>query len=428
MASFILKKEFLTLKTGDTIESINQTDTFIQTEINGKPIMIPRAFVEESAAAKISAATREAAFKPSLGLTKENFEILKQSLSGTVSPDDPSITLVYSDTCEPVRPLKLIKLEENEIFLSSITGGVIPKSGIDHIITRYPVDHFPVDCREDIPKVDPDYKWNADLLEAMWISHKLNKKMLITGFPGTGKTTAVAQFGAWIRQPVMRFNGKDGIEASSFLGYPWATAGGMEWKDGMLPQGLKLGYLVTIDEVFKIPAGIQMAMQHLYEDDGRLVLDDKPGTMADKVVIPAESFRMFLTDNVKGTGDNFDKFSATQIQDSSTLDRFGISFTLNYMEDDDELSMLSRKYPKMSPETLKRMIKFANLIRNGYAKSEVSLTISPRGLQTICQICGEGLDTKSAIRIVYLSKIGDDDEMDAIYQMYETAFNEKINA
>ncbi|MCK5015892.1 MAG: AAA family ATPase, partial [Candidatus Peribacteraceae bacterium] len=231
--------------------------------------------------------------------------------------------------------------------------------------------------------------------------------------------TSVKQFGAWLNQPVMRFNGKDGIEASSFLGYPWATKGGMEWRDGMLPIGVRKGYLVTVDEVFKIPAGIQMAMQNLYEEGGYLTLDDNPD-MSEKNVYPHDNFRMYLTDNVKGTGDDFDKFSATQVQDSSTLDRFGITATVQYLPHRDEVAMLHAKYPKVEESVIKSLVRFAGLIRDSYAKGGLSLTISPRGLQTMCEVLMMDIKIEAAVKMVYLDKVGDMDEL--------TTANEAVRA
>jgi cobaltochelatase CobS len=194
----------------------------------------------------------------------------------------------------------------------------------------------------------------------------------------------------------------------------------MEWRDGLMPQGVREGYIVLIDEVMKIPSGIQMALQNLYEEKGYLMLDDKPGTVEEKKVIPAPSFRMILTDNAKGTGDNFDKFAGTQVQDTSTIDRFGITAEVPYLPSVDETAMLAMKYPAMPVDEIARIVQFANLVRNGYIQSSLSLTLSPRGLQTICELFADIPNVPQCVKMTYLSKLGDTEEQDAVHEMFKT--------
>lgn len=318
-------------------------------------------------------------------------------------------------------PHKKPKLPEGSFFLSDLTNGALPDSGVNHIIKSYPMEQWDKDSLKDIPDVNVFYHWDPNMLEAIHLANVLEEKILITGLPGTGKTTAIQQYAAHIRQPYMRFNGKDGIEQSSFLGYPWATAKGMEWKDGVLPQGMKLGYLVCIDEVFKIPAGIQMAMQGLYEKKGTLMLDDKPGEYHEKLVVPKDTFRLMLTDNVRGTGDDFEKFASTQIQDSSTLDRFGITYELEYLKADHEEDMLQRMFPKANSSDIGRLVKFAGLVRAGYKQGEIALTLSSRGLVAALEMVTKlSMPLSGALDLAFTNKIADDTELQAIDQMKST--------
>jgi MoxR-like ATPase len=323
------------------------------------------------------------------------------------------------------------ELGPNQVWFTDITGGRLPKSGINHRVNQYDKEHFPESIRVDIPEVDPMHYWDPEVLEALILAHQLRERACITGLPGTGKTTSVKQFAAWIRQPYMRLGGRGDLEASSFLGYSWAdveeingeVVSKMSFKPGMLTQGLDTeghGYLVTIDEVMKIPAYIQMCMQHLYEKDGHLTIDDKPGTKADKIVIPAKEFLLILTDNVKGTGDSFDKFASTQMQDTSTLDRIGINETLDYLDPKDESHMLTKKFPKVDPRTIKKLVKFAGLVRNGYRQGNIALTLSPRGLESILEMIAVQVPLARAIALAYSNKIADEAEGIAIGDMLKT--------
>lgn len=354
--------------------------------------------------------------------------VLQALLNGDDEALEHEALKVSPETVEEEPPPELAV---DQIWLTDITNGRLPKSGINHIINRYPEDHFPEDIRCDIPAVDPNHYWNPDVLEALIMAHQLRDRALITGLPGTGKTTSVKQFAAWIRQPYMRLGGRGDLESSSFLGYAWADIEEIEgeahskmtFKPGMLTQGLDtqgFGYLVTIDEVMKIPAYIQMAMQHLYEKDGYLTIDDMPGTKADKIVHPAPEFLLILTDNVKGTGDNFDKFSATQMQDTSSLDRIGINETLDYLDATDETEMLAKKYPGQSKADIMKLVKFAGLVRNGYRQGSIALTLSPRGLMSILDMVEAGMPTVRSIELAYSNKIADETEAIAVRDMLRT--------
>ena len=307
---------------------------------------------------------------------------------------------------------ELVKLEENQFLFSTVTGGALGKSGKDWVMWKYAEDHWEEEHRVNIPEIDPFYCWDPDVLEALWLSMITGERALLVGPPGTGKTTAAQQLSAWIRQPFARFNGKDGIEPAAFLGYAWATKEGMEWKDGLMPQAVQHGYFVVVDEVFKLPPGVQMSMQSLYEQGGFLMLDEKPGTIKDKHVYPAPSFFLCATDNTKGTGDGLDSYAAGQMQDISSLDRFGITQEVNYLSPSAEISMLAKRYPKVTKADIKRSVAFANLVRTSFLQNhDLSLTLSPRGLCVACKLVEQGVELKDALGLAYVNKLGDDQEL-----------------
>ena len=312
-------------------------------------------------------------------------------------------------------------LSEYQFLLSDMTNGRLPESGIDHVMFRYPKGTWGEEHDCNIPEVDLFHFWDAEVLEGMWLSYTLGEKCLLVGLPGTGKTSSVRQLAAWIRQPFARFNGKGGIEPASFLGYPWATADGMEWKDGLMPQAVSGGYLAVIDEVMKLPPTIQMALQSLYEKDGFLMLDEKPGSIEDKHIHPRQEFRLYCTDNSKGTGDDMDMFAASQMQDISTLDRFGVTLEVDYLPRQEERKMIAKKHPHIEDVSIKSMVAMANLVREALSQGNIALTLSPRGLDVICGLLGKGLSLERAINLSYINKLGDDREIKAAKEFMRTA-------
>jgi len=352
-------------------------------------------------------------------------EALRRILEG--GGIDEAIT-VTSDTFE-VPEDKPPELKENQIWLTDVTGGRLPDSEINHVINQYPLDHFPEDQRVHIPAVKETHHWDPNVLECLILSHELKEKALLTGLPGTGKSSSVSQFAAIIRQPYTRIGGRGDLESADIIGQigvvAQKSASGelvsvTEFRAGILTQGIMQGHLVTIDEVMKIPSYIQMCMQHLYEKDGYLTCNDLPGSASDKIIRPPAEFMMVLTDNVKGTGDGSGKFAATQVQDTSTLDRISLNETVDYLKPTEEKDMLLRFYPTADKAVVVKLVKFANLVRNGYKAGEVALTLSPRGLLAILEMVGRGIPTTRAIQLAFLNKIADDAEQAAVTAMLKT--------
>lgn len=307
-------------------------------------------------------------------------------------------------------------MKADEFLLTDMTGGRLPASGINHKLFRYPEGTWEEAEELLIPEVDPFFYWDADVLEALWLGYICDEKILATGPPGTGKTTITNQLAAWIRQPWARFNGKKGIDPSAFLGAIGANQNGTYWQDGLLPVAVSRGYLVVIDEVFKLSPGIQMALQSLYEKNGFLMLDEKPGTIADKHVHSHSFFRLIGTDNTKGTGDDLDKYGAGELQDVSSIDRFGITVDVPYLPKDVEVEMFTKRFPTVDTGDISRAVTLAGLVRTAYLSSDnsLSLTMSPRGLIVVCEIIEKGLGLAYALGLAYVNKLSDDIEVNTV--------------
>lgn len=327
-----------------------------------------------------------------------------------VPPVEPEVTVVPKESAP-----------DGFFYLSDMTDGRLPRSGKDHLFPRYPEDHWKPEFRHDIPEVDPFYFWDADVAEGLWLAYVMNEKCMLHGFPGTGKTTAVHQLAAWVRQPYAKFGGKGGIEPASFLGQLQAIARIQElkdgtevmaqemvWKDGLMPPAVREGYLTTIDEFCKIGPDVQMAMQSLYEKGGHLMLDDKPGTISEKRIDPHPEFRMMVTDNTLGLGDNLHLFASSEMQDTSTLDRFTVVIPVDYMQKSEECALLSRKYPKVNGSDVFKIVTFANMVRESYKVTDLPVTLSQRGLSAMCDIMERGLSLETAVQFTFINKLAED--------------------
>jgi cobaltochelatase CobS len=325
-----------------------------------------------------------------------------------------------------------------QFWLSDVTGGKLPKSGVDHLITAFdpysPDYPFSEEARNDVPDVKEYFAWNPDVLEVIFLAHRHNLKALLSGYSGTGKTSSLQQFCALIYQPYIRLQGKANMDESSFLGFLWASSEGTQFDEGLLPIALREGYVIAIDEIFKITAETQMGFHTVYEEDGHLILYEKPGALSEKVVIPHPMARIVATDNVKGLGDQKVAYAATQIQDTSMLDRFELTIDVDYLAPEVEIRILADLFPTIPYESLDAFVKVANFVRKALKNGDLPLTISMRGLKAMCRLYTSGLPAESAYRIVYVNKLSEDKHVDTAmsfattvglsYSFSETKFQE----
>lgn len=401
--------------------TINRQDKANSIEIryNGRTFDIPRSHCEIthiSTPAPTPAPTGYSA-PPITGKWIDPNAVTLSGLMGS----DPVGTTAPVAPASPAPAPPVLSLRDNQVYMSHFTGGKLPESGIDRIVNMYPSDTWGEEHWGAIPDFDPMYHWNPNMLELLILGLEDSERVLFVGLPGTGKTTAHEQFAAIIGQPFQAINGKDGMEPSSYLGSvaPDGT-GGWAWSDGVLPVCMRNGYYLCIDEVFKIAAGINMAMQSVWQRGGKLVLDDKPGNLLDKQVVPDPKFLLMATDNVKGLGDSFSMFAGTQMQDTSTLDRFDSTFTVPYMEELVEIDLLDRMYPTVQRNEIEALVKVAGLIRKGYATEEISLTLSMRGLTSTCRKITRQCKPWEAFRYAYLEKLADEQEIQAVEEFAKT--------
>jgi len=308
----------------------------------------------------------------------------------------------------------------NQRKLSEFTDGRLPDSDIDHVINIYADDRFPENVRADIPEINPHFFWDPNALEAIHMAHQLNVKGFLHGSPGTGKSTAIEQYAAIIRQPFIKLNGKSGIDASSFLGFLVPSASGAEFMEGMLPMSMRNNYLMVIDEILKIPAEIMMNFQTVFEENGFLMLDEKPGMLNEKLVKPSSEFRLMVTDNAKGTGDDFEKYAATQVQDSSFIDRIGIMSHVPYLDKVTERKLLRTMFPEIRKQTIRRFVNIANNVRESFQSGDLPLTLSIRGLKVMCRLLSHGVSERTAYTMAYHSKLAEDIDIDASLAFVDT--------
>lgn len=300
----------------------------------------------------------------------------------------------------------------------------------------FPVTHYfkTEDWNESLQAAIPDesgYKGtfivDHTVLYPMLSAMCRNMKVMTYGPTGSGKTELVKFMCSLVHQPYLRINGRRDMETDALLGKPWVSEGSMHFDLGAMPQAMLDGMLIAFDEPWKTPTGIQMALQRYYERNGELFLDDMPGTIAEKTITPDPRSRMVLCDNVVGTGDNLDAYAATEVQDTSTLNRIDRVLKQDYLKPDQELELIKSQFAYIPEKKAKQMVQLANLIRSGNNEGVLSLGFSPRNYIAWAESAKDAESYEVGFCWTMLERFNrDDDEREAIKGMWNQVFGTNI--
>ncbi len=275
----------------------------------------------------------------------------------------------------------------NTISYDSIVGEPHP-DGVERL---YPALQCTWDHPEDIPEIDPNWIPDHSTLPQMISSIMFGHNGLVVGEPGTGKTTDTHQICARIKMPYYRVNGMEGMKPSDLFGHVHLSSSATVWVDGPIMRAVRCGGLLAIDEPFKMPPGTLMGMQWLAEPArlGRSVMLYGHPDPAEVKVQAHKEMRMVLCDNSRGTGDNMDVYAATNVQDTSFINRMQYRIRKTYMDKETEMRAITHKYPWITEVCAERMVKFATLMRKAWRMSAVEMPFTFRELETWAEIIAE---------------------------------------
>lgn len=357
----------------------------------------------------------------SINIEDMAFEDVYKKMKGTQKPpvqerNEPDFIDVGVPPTAPAGKVKMY---------SEITGSV-PAGLEDFAIPCYDDADWEKEDRQFIPDVDSTFVWDHTVAYPLLKAYVHGLKALIVGPTGSGKTETNKQIAGHLRQPYLRINGRQDMEADTLLGKPWVSNGNMEFKMGDLPKAMLKGWYIAFDEPWKTPAGIQMALQRFYERNGVLQLDDMPGSLEDKTIVPSNKMRLVLCDNVVGSGDNMDVFGATLIQDASTINRMDVVLFQDYLQMDDEVKLLTGKYNFLPESKAKMAVQLANAIRRAFASRDISATMSPRNLQSWMELAYDLKSYKLAFTYVMLNRFADDAERVAVKGMWTQVYGDQL--
>ena len=280
--------------------------------------------------------------------------------------------------------------------------------------------------RIHIPKIDENYIWQHEALYAIVQGQLLNMKTMLVGDTGTGKSKLHENLAAVYKQPFYRLNGRGDMESDTILGRVDIENGSTTFLLGEFTKRFVKGYYILLDEPWKLPASINMALQRPLERDGILQIDDMKGDLIDKQFAPHPRTLLTLADNVIGTGDDDGRFAATMVQDSSTLNRIDLVVPLDYLPAPLEKQMIIRRFPQIPDRQASRAVQVANLIREGCRSGQLSVTMSPRNIIAWMELATKSRSYEHGFIYTMLNRYADHNERDAIINFWETVYGSPL--
>ena len=281
---------------------------------------------------------------------------------------------------------------------------------------------------ELVPEIDKDYVFDRDTTLAILSGFLHNKKVIVHGYHGTGKSTHITQIAARLNWPCVRINLDSHISRIDLIGKDAITLKDgkqiTEFKEGILPWSFQNPVALVFDEYDAGRSDVMFVLQRILESDGYFTLLDK-----NKVVKQNRYFRLFATANTIGLGDTTGLYTGTQQINQAQLDRWEIVTSLNYLPEDKEMKIILSKNKKLDnpkgKEIISNMIKVASLTRKGFIAGDISTVMSPRTVLNWSNNAEIFKDIGYAFRVTFLNKC-DDAEKSIIAEYYQRCFGEDL--
>ena len=281
---------------------------------------------------------------------------------------------------------------------------------------------------EYVPDIDKDYKFDRDTTLAIIAGFKYNKKVIIHGYHGTGKSTHIEQIAARLNWPCIRVNLDSHISRIDLIGKDAIVLKNnkqvTEFQEGILPWSMQNPIALVFDEYDAMRPDVAFLMTKVLEAEGGLTLLEK-----NKIIKPNNYFRLFATANTIGLGDTTGLYTGTQQINQAQLDRWNIVTTLNYLSLENEMEIILAKNKNFNnlkgKEKISNMIKVASLTRKGFIAGDISTLMSPRTVLHWAENIEIFKDTGYAFRVTFLNRC-DEIEKNIIAEYYQRCFGEDL--
>jgi len=281
---------------------------------------------------------------------------------------------------------------------------------------------------EHVPDLDESYCFDHDTAMAILVAFAYNRRLMIQGYHGTGKSTHIEQVAARLNWPCVRVNLDSHISRIDLVGKDAIVLRDgkqvTEFREGILPWALQNPVALVFDEYDAGRPDVMFVIQRVLEVDGRMTLLDQ-----NRVIRPNPWFRLLSTANTVGLGDTTGLYHGTQQINQGQLDRWNLVATLNYLPHEAETNIVVTKVPDYDNEAgrgiVESMVRVADLTRAGFMAGDISTVMSPRTVITWAENSKIFNDLGTAFRLTFLNKC-DELERSTVAEYYQRCFNEEL--
>ena len=282
---------------------------------------------------------------------------------------------------------------------------------------------------EHVPVGDEDYRFDQDTTLAILAGFAHNRRVMIQGYHGTGKSTHIEQVASRLNWPCIRVNLDSHISRIDLIGKDaivledgkQVTA----FREGILPWALQNPVALVFDEYDAGRPDVMFVIQRILEVEGKLTLLDQ-----NKVIVPHTHFRLFSTTNTIGLGDTTGLYHGTQQINQGQMDRWSIVSTLNYLDHEAECEIVAGKVKEYASDdegkrVISSMVSVADLTRKGFVNGDLSIVMSPRTVLTWAQNAEIFGNVGFAFKLTFLNKC-DELERPIVAEYYQRCFGEDL--
>jgi cobaltochelatase CobS len=292
----------------------------------------------------------------------------------------------------------------------------------------FPVPAFAA-VDEHVPERDDSYVFDPDVTRAVLAGFARNRRVLVTGLHGTGKSTHIEQIAARLNWPCIRINLDSQLTRTDLIGRDAIVLeDGKQitaFREGLLPWALQRPVALVFDEYDAGRPEVMFVIQRVLEAEGRLTLLDQ-----NRVIRPHPYFRLFATANTAGQGDVSGLYHGTHLLNQGQMDRWHMIVTLDYLPEAQEIGIVAAKLRAqgfaLSETIITQMVRLANLVRDGFRQGELSLPLSPRGVLAWAENAALLGDVKAAFRLSFANRCAAE-EGPLLAEYYQRCLNEALD-
>lgn len=287
----------------------------------------------------------------------------------------------------------------------------------------FEVKHFAIPS-EFVPARDENYCFDYDTTLAILAGFMFNRRVMIQGYHGTGKSSHIEQVAARLNWPTVRINLDSHISRADLLGKDAIVLKEgrqvTEYKEGLLPWAMQNPVALVFDEYDAGRPDVMFVIQRLLEAEGRMTMLEQ-----NKVIRAHKSFRLFSTTNTIGLGDTSGLYHGTQQINQGQMDRWNIVQTLNYLPHEQEVNIVLSKFPHRADGAqrveIEQMVRMADMTRTGFMAGDLSTLMSPRTVISWVENMQIFKNRETAFRLTFLNKC-DETERPIVAEYYQRCF------